>query len=187
MQATKLQPGQKAPDFSLPSVDGKTVKLSEQLPQAAATVVMFICNHCPYVKAYIPRLIALQKELDGASGGKGGGVRFIGICSNDAATHPADSFEHMKEQAKAWGLNFPYLRDEDQSVARDYGAERTPEIFVLDREGICRYEGGIDDNYQDESKVTRRPLRDALEALTRGQPVREPQSHAIGCTIKWKK
>ncbi len=93
----------------------------------------------------------------------------------------------MKTQAAAWGLNFAYLRDDDQSVAKAYGAERTPEIFVFDDKGVCRYEGGIDDNYQDMAKVTKRPLHDALAALAEGRPVREPQSYAIGCTIKWAK
>lgn len=184
--AEKLKPGQKAPDFSLPGVDGKTLSLSQDLPKAGATVVMFICNHCPYVQAYIPRLIALQKEFDTTAKGRKRG-QLIGICSNDAQGYPQDSFENMKKQAAQWGLNFAYLRDEDQAVARAYGAERTPEIFVLDEQGICRYEGGIDDNYQDPAKVTRRPLHDALAAVAQGQAVKEPQTYAIGCTIKWAK
>ncbi len=92
----------------------------------------------------------------------------------------------MKVKAKQWGLNFPYLRDEDQSIARAYGAERTPEVFLLDAQGVCRYEGAIDDNYQDPTQVTDRPLRDAILAVARGQPVANPQTHAIGCTVKWK-
>lgn len=195
----KLQPGQTAPDFRLPCTDGSTIHLAQELKRYPLTVVMFLCNHCPYVQAYIPRLIELQEQFKpspagpghpgtpGTPGAPGTGARFLGICSNDAATYPLDSFENMKIYAKQWGLNFPYLRDEDQSVARAYGAERTPEIFVLDPRGVCRYEGGIDDNYQDPAKVTQRPLRDALETLLAGRPVRVPQSYAIGCTIKWKK
>jgi len=175
----KLQPGDKAPDFTLPATSGDALTLSEQVSQAPATVVMFICNHCPYVLAYIPRLIELQKQFEGK-------VRFVAICSNDATTHPDDSFENMKKYAAEWGLNFPYVRDEDQSVAHAFGAERTPEIFALDNAGVCRYEGGIDDNYQDAAAVTQRPLADALTALAAGEPVAEPTSYAIGCTIKWK-
>ncbi len=180
----KLTPGNKAPDFELPSTDGGTVHLATQLAQHPATVVMFLCNHCPYVKAYIPRLIELQGELiDAASQPT---ARLIGICSNDAHTYPEDSFENMKTFAQEWGLNFPYLRDEDQSVARAYNAQRTPDIFALDGQGICRYEGGIDDNYQDPAKVTQRPLRDAVLAVIEGRPVVQPQTYAIGCTIKWR-
>lgn len=182
----KLKPGQKAPDFLLPDVAGGKVSLSAKLPGAAATVVLFICNHCPYVQAYIPRLIALQKDL-GVAGGEGRpAAQLLAVCANDAATYPEDSFDNMKKYAAKWGLNFPYLRDEDQAVARAYGAARTPEIFVLDDGGICRYEGGIDDNYQDASRVTRRPLRDAIVSLSRGEAVAEPRTYAIGCSIKWK-
>jgi len=176
----KLRPDQKAPDFTLPGIDTTRVHLADELKKQPATVVLFICNHCPYVQAYIPRLIALQKEFAGKA-------RFLGINSNDAATYPEDSFDKMKQYAGKWGLNFPYLHDEDQSVARAYGAERTPEIFALDQKGVCRYEGGVDDNYQQEAKVTDRPLREALLALTTGKPVPRPQTYAIGCSIKWKK
>lgn len=176
----KLKPGAKAPDFALPSVAGTTVRLVDQLARHRATVVLFISNHCPYVAAYIPRLIQLQSEFSGKA-------RFVGICSNDAHAFPEDSFEKMKLKSQDWGLNFPYLRDEDQSVARAYGAERTPEVFVLDSNGLCRYEGGIDDNYQHVDKVKQRPLRDAIQALVDGKAVAQPQTYALGCTIKWKK
>jgi peroxiredoxin len=176
----KLKPGDTAPDFTLPSTTGQNVHLAEELRKNKAVVVMFICNHCPYVKAYIPRLVNLQKEFAGKAA-------IIGICSNDADTYPNDSFDNMKKAASEWGLNFAYLRDEDQSVAQAYGAERTPEIFALDAQGVCRYEGGIDDNHKEEARVTQRPLRDALAALVAGKPVAQPQSYAIGCTIKWKK
>jgi peroxiredoxin len=176
----KLKPGDLAPDFTLPATDGSTVRLAQRLPLNSATVVLFICNHCPYVKAYIPRLIELQRELAGR-------VQLLAICSNDAATYPADSFEGMKTTASQWGLNFPYLRDESQTVARSYGAERTPEVFVIDPKGVCRYEGGIDDSYQDASKVRDRPLHEALVAMLAHRDVPRPQTYAIGCTIKWKK
>ncbi len=179
----KLQPSQKAPDFTLPATDGSTVHLADELAQHPATVVMFLCNHCPYVKAYLPRLVQLQDQFPTTDKN---GARLIGICSNDAQAYPEDNFENMKKTANQWSFNFPYLRDEDQSVARAYGAERTPEIFLLDPDGICRYEGGIDDSYQDPSAVTQQPLRDAIQAIIAGKPITEPQTYAIGCTIKWK-
>lgn len=180
----KLRPGQSATDFELPATNGDTVHLSQEWQRFRATVVLFLCNHCPYVQAYIPRLIRMQAQFLSA---QGGGVRFIGICSNDAQAYPQDNFDQMKTFAQQWGLNFPYLWDEDQSVARAYGAERTPEVFVLDHSGVCCYEGGIDDNYQDPDRVTQEPLRDALTSLIHGRPVDPPQTYAIGCTIKWKK
>lgn len=177
---SKIKPGDAAPDFTLPGVDGKPVRLTDELERKPATVVMFICNHCPYVKAYVPRLVELQREAAGKCG-------FIAICSNDAIAYPEDSFDNMKKAAAAWKLNFPYLHDADQSVARAFGAERTPEIFVFDSKGVCRYEGGIDDNYQNPAAVTKRPLRDAILAVADDTPVAEPWTHAIGCTIKWRK
>jgi len=180
----KLKPGNKAPDFRLPSTDGRVIHLSDEWLKSQATVVMFLCNHCPYVKAYLPRLIELQKQFDSYDPPV---ARLIGICSNDADTYPEDSFASMKAAPQEWGFNFPYLHDEDQAVARAYGAQRTPEIFVLDSGGICRYEGGIDDCYQDASKVTQQPLRDAVLAVAAGKAVAQPHSFSIGCTIKWKK
>lgn len=180
MQSSKLKPGETAPDFTLPAVDGSQYHLADLLKQSHATVVLFICNHCPYVQAYIPRLIALQEQFKGQA-------QLVAICSNDATDYPEDDFDHMKQAARQWGLNFPYLRDEDQSIAKAYGAERTPEIFVLDGKGVCRYEGGIDDHYQDASKVKDQPLRDAMAAVVDNHAVARPRTWAIGCTIKWKK
>jgi peroxiredoxin len=179
MVHTKIKPGDKAPDFTLTAVDGSTFHLAEALPHFSATVVLYLCNHCPYVQAYIPRLIAMQKEFADK-------VRFVGICSNDAQMHPEDDFPHMEQAAARWGLNFPYLRDESQGTALAYGAERTPEVFVFDAAGICRYEGGIDDNYQNATRAQERPLHDALAALVQGRPVPRAQSFSIGCAIKWK-
>ena len=179
----KLQPGDQAVDFRLPATDLSEIHLADELARYRAAVVLFLCNHCPYVQAYIPRLIQLQQQFPPTSPQ---GVRFIGICSNDAQTYPQDSFDQMKQSARQWGLNFPYLHDEDQSVAAAWGAERTPEVFVLDRDGVCLYEGGIDDHYQNPNRVSQQPLRDALEAIVEGRPVDRPQTYAIGCTIKWK-
>lgn len=176
----KLAPGQKAPDFNLPAVDGSNLQLTKLLADHKAVVVLFICNHCPYVKAYIPRLIDLQTQFSGSAA-------LVAICSNDQTAYPEDSFENMKTAAAQWGLNFAYVRDEDQAVARAYGAERTPEIFVLDAQGVCRYEGGIDDNFQNPEKVKDQPLRDAVSQIIENKKVARPQTWAIGCTIKWNK
>lgn len=177
---TKLAPGQKAPDFKLPATDDSLLQLSALQSSHKAVVILFLCNHCPYVQAYVPRLVALQKQFQKDAA-------FVAICSNDEETYPQDSFEHMKEIAKAWNLNFAYVRDQDQRVAKAYGAERTPEIFVLDSKGVCRYEGGIDDNFQNPDKVKDRPLHDAMEQVIQGRQVDRPHTWAIGCTIKWKK
>ncbi|MBI4424604.1 MAG: thioredoxin family protein [Elusimicrobia bacterium] len=169
-----------APDFSLPGVDGRTYSLAS-FKDAKALVVIFSCNHCPYVKAYEDRMIELQREFSSK------GVRLAVINPNDASSHPEDSFEEMKRRAQSKGFNFPYLRDETQEVARAYGATHTPHLFVFGPDRRLSYTGKIDDNWQEPSQVKRRYLREALEDLLAGRPVREPQTHAIGCTIKWKK
>jgi len=173
-------PGQSAPDFLLPAARGGSVKLSAKLKKYPLVLVMFICNHCPYVKAYIPRLIALQKKY-------ANDLCLLAICSNDAQAYSEDSFEAMTLAAQAWNLNFKYLHDEDQSVAKAYGAQRTPEIYLIDQQAICRYIGGIDDCYKDQTQVQDQPLQDAIEDLLASQPVRRDRTYAIGCTIKWIK
>ena len=176
----KLTPGQKAPDFTLPAVDGSDLQLSKLIADHKAVVVLFICNHCPYVQAYVDRLIDLQAQFQNDAA-------LVAICSNDETAYPEDSFEHMKTIASKWKLNFAYVRDEDQAVAKAYGAERTLEIFVLDTQGVCSYEGGIDDNFQNPQKVKDQPLRDAIAQIIQDKQVTRPQTWAIGCTIKWKK
>jgi peroxiredoxin len=177
----KIKVGEKAPGFLLKDVEGKPVALEGLLKANKAVVVLFICNHCPYVQAYIPRLVKMQKELAGK------GAVLVGINSNDWAAYPEDAPEKMKTYASQWGLNFAYLHDGDQTVADAYGANRTPEIFVLDGQGVVRYEGGIDDCYQDEKRVTRRPLLDAVNDLLAGREVGQTTSYAIGCSLKRKK
>jgi peroxiredoxin len=178
--SNKMKTGTAAPDFqNLPGVDGKTYSLKD-FSADAVLVVIFSCNHCPYVQAYEDRLMALQREFAGK------GVRFVAINSNDATSHPDDSFDNMVRRAKERQFNFLYLRDESQIVARAFGATHTPHLFVFDRERRLRYTGRVDDNWQDPSKVTKLPLHDALSALTSGQTPPEAETFAIGCTIKWK-
>lgn len=169
--------GTTAPPFELPATDGKTYRLEEH--RGKPTAVMFICNHCPYVIAVFDRLIALGKEF-------ADDVHFFAICSNDAERYPADSFEKMKEEAETRGFPFPYLHDETQQVASAYSAVCTPDIFVYDADHRLAYRGRIDDNWKDESAVTRQDLRLALQALVAGEKPSSDQKPSMGCSIKWK-
>jgi peroxiredoxin len=168
-----------APDFSLKAVDGKIYSLKD-FASAKALVVIFSCNHCPYVKAYEGRMIAIQKDYLAK------GARFAVINSNDSVKYPDDSFAEMAKRAKERGFNFPYLQDETQETARRYGATHTPHLFVFDTARRLAYTGKIDDNWEDASAVKSQYLRDALDDILAGKPLRLPQTHAIGCTIKWK-
>jgi peroxiredoxin len=172
--------GDSAPDFSLPGTDGKTYQLAD-FKGKKALVVIFSCNHCPYVKATEGRMIELQAKYGPQ------GAQLLAINANDAVGYPEDSFEAMKKNAQAKGFNFPYLRDETQAVAKAYGATHTPHIFLFSQDGKLAYTGKIDDNWEHPEKVTRRYLADALDALLAGHSVPEPQTHSIGCTIKWKR
>lgn len=174
-----LSIGSRAPGFNLPGVDGRNHSL-EEFKDRKAVVVVFSCNHCPYVKAYEDRIIAMQRAYADR------GVAFVAISANDPVKYPDDSFENMVKRAKEKGYNFPYLYDATQEVARAYGAERTPEFFVLDSQGILRYHGRLDDNVEEPEKVKEHYLRDALNAVLAGEPVPTPETAPVGCTIKWK-
>lgn len=171
--------GAPAPDFSLPAADGKTYSLAD-FKDKKVLVIVFMCNHCPYVQAVLPRLITLQKEFEPR------GAQLIGINSNDEKKYTDDSFEMMVKFAKERGMNFPYLRDESQNMAKAGGAVCTPDIFVYDEARGLFYHGRIDDNWQDESAVTRHELADALETLLRGEKPSADQNPSMGCSIKWK-
>ena len=170
--------GDLAPDFSLSAVDGRTYSLKD-FSDRSVLVVVFSCNHCPYVQAYEDRLIAFQRDYQGR------GVRLIAINSNDDKNYPEDRFENMVSRSNMKGYNFPYLRDASQEVARAFGATHTPQLFVFNRERRLAYTGKIDDNWRDASSVTRCYLREAVEALLEHREPEEATSHAIGCTIKW--
>ena len=174
-----LNIGSALPDFSLPATDGKTYT-AKDVSGANATVVLFWCNHCPYVKSNQDRVIELQTAY------KPKGVEFAAICANNADTHPGDSFEAMQLRVKEKGYNFPYLRDETQEVAKAFAAERTPEAFLFDAQGRLAYHGRIDDNYEDASKAQSHDLRAAIDAVLAGQLPDPAETGAVGCSIKWK-
>ncbi|MBI1936187.1 thioredoxin family protein [Candidatus Woesearchaeota archaeon] len=178
-QNLKIKIGDKAPDFSLLGVDGKTYSLNS-FRGRKILVVVFMCNHCPYVRGSLERIKAIQAEF----GIKG--VQVVGINSNDEVNYPDDSFDKMIEMSKVKKLNFPYLRDEDQSVATAYGAQCTPECFVFDGERKLRYHGRIDDSPRDEGSVRVTDLRNAVDALIHNRKVSIELAPAIGCSIKWR-
>ncbi len=169
----------KAMDFNLPGVDGKEYSLASFSNNPVLTII-FMCNHCPYVKAVIQRLIDLQSDFLNQ------GVRLVGINCNDAEKYPDDSFENMKFSAKEWGINFPYLFDESQEIAKIYDAVCTPDIYVYGRERKLLYRGRIDDNWEKPDKVAQRDLRQAIEHILAEKEVPGEQIPSMGCSIKWK-
>ncbi len=166
--------------FALPATDGATVS-SDQFADRPVLAVVFWCNHCPYVKAWEDRLIALQRQYAVR------GVQFVMINSNDPAAYPDDSFEAMGVRGREKAYPFPYLFDETQGTARRFGATRTPEIFLFDRDRTLRYHGAPDDNFEDPAAVTQYHLRDAIDALLAGRDPAAATTAPRGCTIKWKK
>jgi peroxiredoxin len=176
---SNLKVGDKALSFDLPGVDGRNHSLA-QYSNKKAVAAIFSCNHCPYVRAWEDRMVKIQEDYANK------GVQLIAINANDATKYPDDSFDKMKEHAHEKNFNFPYLRDESQKVAREYGAERTPEVFLFDRMGALRYHGVIDDNYDDPSAVKVHYLRNALDAVLSGSKAQTAETMPVGCTIKWK-
>jgi len=179
MQENKLKIDSSIPGFSLTGVDDKTYSLND-FSEKKILIVIFSCNHCPYVQAYEDRIIALQNKFEKD------GVQIIAINSNDDEKYPDDSFDEMKKRASARGFNFPYLRDETQIVAKAFGATHTPQIFLFDSNRKLKYEGKIDDNWQESDKVKSAYFRDAILEVLGGKEVSVPETFSIGCTIKWK-
>ena len=182
MAMTLEQPklGIVAPDFVLPGIDGETYALSDIMGPNGA-VVVFICNHCPYVKAITDRLVATAVTL------RQEGVGFAAICSNDAVSHPEDSFENMKIFAAKRGFTFPYLHDESQDIAAAYDAVCTPDFYGLDANGVIRYRGRLDSGRNDPNPGDVRPeLVEAMRAVAQGKPAPAKQFPSVGCSIKWK-
>jgi peroxiredoxin len=167
-----------APTFDLPGTDGANHSLDDYAGVPALAVV-WSCNHCPYVQAWEGRIVELQREYGDR------GFRLVAINSNDAGSYPEDSFEEMQKRAEQQGFNFDYLYDEEQSVLRAYGAERTPEVFLFDADRKLAYHGAIDDS-RDESEVSQRYLRDAIEAVLAGEEPAVRETPAVGCSVKWR-
>jgi peroxiredoxin len=174
------KPGDVAADFFLKSTDGKFYSLSS-FPNAKGYIVTFTCNHCPYAVMYEDRINDLAKIY----GPKG--YHVIAINPNDPEVQPADSYEKMVERAKEKGFTFPYLLDDGQKVYPQYGATKTPHVFLLDSKKVVKYIGAIDDNPQDASAVKVKYLENAIAALEVGKTPEPETTKAIGCSIKFKK
>ena len=172
--------GDVATGFKLKNVDNKMVSLSD-FNDAKGFIVIFTCNHCPYAKAYENRINGLNHKYASK------GYPVIAINPNDPKVEPQDSFEGMQQRAKEKGFTFPYLFDEGQKIYPQYGATRTPHVFVLQKENgknIVRYIGAIDDNYADASDVSHKYVEEAVDALLSNKPVAQSSTVAIGCSIK---
>jgi peroxiredoxin len=180
LQMPVAELGISAPDFSLPGTDGKTYSLSDVAGEKG-TVVVFICNHCPYVKAVAGRMVGDAKELAKE------GIGFVAISSNDAEDFPEDSFENMKGFAAKNGFPFPYLYDETQKVARDYDAVCTPDFFGLNADGVIEYRGRLDEGKKDPPPPgAKRELLDAMRKIAATGKAPAEQVPSVGCSIKWK-
>ena len=178
--STMLPLGTSAPDFRLPDTNGKLVALADFKP-APALLVLFICNHCPYVKHIRSALADVAREYQRR------GAAIVAISANDVQSHHDDSPEKMKQEARSAGYVFPYLYDESQSVAQAYRAACTPDIFLFDKNRKLAYRGQFDDSRPGNGRpVTGRDLRAALEAVLQGRPAPDPQIPSVGCNIKWK-
>ena len=177
--AFTIEPGMKAPDFALKGVDGN-IHSFKDFNQFPVLVIMFTCNHCPYVIGSEERMIEFHNDYIGK------GVALVGINSNDSKAYPDDSFDNMVLRVKEKGFTWPYLIDETQEVAQHYGAIKTPHFFVIDKDRVIRYTGRIDDNPRNQGKETTHELRDAVDAVLTDRQVKVMITDPIGCTIKWK-
>ncbi|MDX1432676.1 MAG: thioredoxin family protein [Gammaproteobacteria bacterium] len=178
--STMTELGRPAPQFSLPSTSGDTVSLDD-FADYEGLLVVFMCNHCPYVKHIKQGLVGFARDYEPR------GIAMVGINANDAASHPADSPEKMKEDAQTFGYPFPYLYDEGQRVAKAYEAACTPDFFLYDRERKLVYRGQFDASRPgNDVPVTGNDLRAAADALLAGKAVPADQTPSVGCNIKWK-
>ena len=174
-----LSTGDEAIAFELPGVDDQRHALANYKDKEAVAVI-FTCNHCPYARAWEDRIIGIQADYADR------GVQLIAISANDPQRYPDDSFPRMKKRAQEKAFNFPYLFDESQEVAREYGAERTPEVFLFGKDGALLYHGAVDDNYEDPGAVQNHYLRDALDAALADEEPPVAQTRPIGCSIRWR-
>jgi peroxiredoxin len=175
--------GSPVADFKLKNIDGKEVSMSDY-PDAKGFIITFTCNHCPYAKAYEDRTIALNKKYAGK------GYPVIAINPNDAEQYPDDNYDNMKLRSNEKNFTFPYLVDATQEVAKQFGAIKTPHIYVVQKEGkslTVKYIGAIDDNWENPETVNQKYVEDAVNALLAKKEVETKTTKAIGCSIKWKK
>ena len=177
---TGYKVGDKATDFKLKSVDNKMYSMADY-KDAKGFIVVFTCNHCPFAVKYEDRIIDLAKKY------KSKGYVLLAINPNDPAAQPEDSFELMQKRAKEKKLTFPYLFDEGQKIYPQYGATKTPHVFLLDKNLVVKYIGAIDDNVEDATQVKEKYLENAIAALEKGEEPTPNTTKAIGCTIKVKK
>ena len=179
VESTNIPLGNKMPKFILRDPDG-VIQVSDYIIGKNGVLIIFTCNHCPYAKAIWPRVIKLsQMAIEN-------GINTIEINPNINPNYPEDAPEVMKLRIKEWGIPFPYLIDETQKVARAFDAQCTPDIYLFNADQELVYHGRVDDNWQDESKVTKQELKDAITNLVAGKPVDEKQIPSIGCSIKWR-
>ena len=172
--------GTEAPDFTLPDVDGRMVSLHRDLAGGEGVLIAFICNHCPFVKHLRDDLAHFARECQDR------GLAVVGISANSPETHPDDAPERMAEEKEAAGYTFPYLFDEDQSVAKAFRAACTPDFYLYDRDLRLFYRGRFDDSTpKNDRPITGADLRGAVDALLAGDPPPDPQYPSIGCNIKW--
>ncbi len=179
LESLNIPLGTKMPDFQLEDPYGNLYK-SDELYGEKGLLVIFTCNHCPYAIAVWPRVVRLAKyarEL---------GINTVAINPNAPnPDYPEDSVEKMKEKIKEWGIDFPYLVDKTQDVAKSFKAQCTPDIYLFDKEHRLVYHGRIDDNWKDESKVEKEELKEAITKLSKGESISEVQYPSMGCSIKW--
>jgi len=174
-----LSVGDRAPGFTLKNVDGRMVSLDD-FENAKGYLIIFTCNTCPYAKAYEDRIIALHNKYAPK------GIPVIAINPNAASVQSGDSFEAMQARARAKRFPFPYVQDERQEVARNFGATKTPHVYLLKRDRTVAYMGAIDNNHRDAAMADRKYVEDAVDALLGGDAIPVEETKAIGCTIKWK-
>ena len=168
-----------APELLLPGVDGRTYQ-TRDFAGAHCLLVVFTCNHCPYAQAVEDRIIALQNEYPQAQ------LQVVAVCSNDATAYPDDAPDKLKERWTKKAMPFPYLVDESQQVAKAFGAVCTPDFFLYDSDRALRYRGRLDDNWKEPTKVSKRELKEAVDAILGGKQPSAAQSPSMGCGIKWR-
>lgn len=179
LESINIKLGTLAHDFLLKGIDNTMHSLATY-KEAKILVILFMCNHCPYVQAVWPRLNALQEKY------RQQGVQLIGINPNLNPDYSDETFEKMKEYAQKFNMNFPYLQDDTQQIAKSYQAQCTPDIYVYDQKRELAYHGRVDDNWKEPDKVTKHELDDAIAMLLQGQKPSPDQRPSMGCSIKWR-